>query len=239
MGIERCRFFEREAAKRGGAADGDRVSQIGEVEGPDIADGAAEGGAELHGFFEAFGGRLDSQRHFLNLREVFGPIGGGQQDHGSARSDVVLLAAAYRSEDVTEVQETALAFQPSAERLEEVVQLGAAFCRTVRDVWSLDLPDLAYPVAVGRAAALRDLPLEDTAALYAHAFLTNLVSAAIRLVPLGQTEGQGVLASLLERCQDLAEEAPGVTLDDLASAAFLSDIQAMRHETQSPRIFQS
>ena len=160
-------------------------------------------------------------------------------DHGSARSDVVVLAAAYRSEDVTEVQETALAIQPSAERLEEAVQLGAAFCRTVRDVWSLDLPDLAYPVAVGRAAALRDLPLEDTAALYAHAFLANLVSAAIRLVPLGQTEGQGVLASLQERCQDLAEEAPGFTLDDLASAAFLSDIQAMRHETQSPRIFQS
>ncbi len=160
-------------------------------------------------------------------------------DHGSSRSDVVLLAAAYRSEDVTEVQETALAIQPSAERLEEAVQLGAAFCRTVRDLWSLDLPDLAYPVAVGRAASLRGLPLEDTAALYAHAFLANLVSAAIRLVPLGQTEGQRVLASLQEWCRDLAEAAPGFTLDDLASAAFLSDIQAMRHETQSPRIFQS
>ncbi len=160
-------------------------------------------------------------------------------EHGSARSDVVLLAAAYRSEDLAEVQETALAIQPSAERLEETVQLGAAFGRTVRDVWSLDLPDLAYPVAVGRAAALRGLPLEETAGLYAQAFLSNLVSAAIRLVPLGQTEGQGVLASLQERCHDLAEEAPGFTLDDLASTAFLSDVQAMRHETHSPRIFQS
>lgn len=160
-------------------------------------------------------------------------------DHGSARSDVVLLAAAYRLEDLAEVQQTALAIQPSAERLEEVRQLGAAFCRTVRDVWALDLPDLAYPVAVGRAAALRSLPLEATAALYAHAFLANLVSAAIRLVPLGQTEGQGVLARLLPECDALGREAPNCTLDDLSSAAFLSDIQAMRHETQSPRIFQS
>ncbi|MEO1537108.1 MAG: urease accessory UreF family protein [Pseudomonadota bacterium] len=159
--------------------------------------------------------------------------------HGSGRSDVVLLASAYRAEDIIAVQEMALAFQSSAERMEETVQLGAAFCRTVRDVWALDLPDLAYPVAVGRAAALRSIALEDTAALYAQAFAANLVSAAIRLVPLGQTEGQAVLAGLQDRCHTLGADAPGLTLDDLASAAFLSDIQAMRHETLSPRIFQS
>jgi urease accessory protein len=151
----------------------------------------------------------------------------------------VLLACAYRADDALEVQDIALAFQPSAERLEEATQLGAAFCRTVRDVWGLDLPDLAYPVAVGRAARLQGLPLEDTAALYAQAFLANLVSAAIRLVPLGQTEGQKVLTRLQHACRVLAAEAPSLTIDDLASAAFLSDIAAMRHETQSPRIFQS
>lgn len=159
--------------------------------------------------------------------------------HGSLHSDTVLLAAGYKADEIEQVQGMALAFQPSAERREEAVQLGAAFCRTVRDVWGLDLPDLAYPVAVGRAAALQDLPLTDTAALYAQAFLANLVSAAIRLVPLGQTEGQKVLAELQSACQALAEEAPQCTLDDLASAAFLSDIAAMRHETLQPRIFQS
>lgn len=160
-------------------------------------------------------------------------------EHGSGRSDVVLLAAAYNAEDMEEVQQVALAFQPSRERLEESVQLGAAFCRTVRDVWHLDLPDLAYPVAVGRAVSLRGIKLDDAAALYAHAFVSNLVSAAIRLVPLGQTEGQMVLARLQDACRALGAEAQKLTLDDLASAAFLSDIQAMRHETLSPRIFQS
>jgi urease accessory protein len=160
-------------------------------------------------------------------------------DAGSLRSDVVLVAAAHDASDLVLVQEYALAFQPSAERLEEAVQLGAAFCRTVRDVWGLDLPDLAYPVAVGRAARLRGIALEDTAALYSQAFFGNLVSAAIRLVPLGQTEGQGVLARLQPACRALGEAATELTLEDLASASFLSDIQSMRHETLSPRIFQS
>lgn len=160
-------------------------------------------------------------------------------EHGSVRSDVVLLSAAYRSDDVSEVQDLALAFQPSAERIQEALQLGASFCRTVRDVWALDLPDLVYPVAVGRAAALRSIGLEDTAALYAHAFVANIVSAAIRLVPLGQTEGQGVLAALNAPCQALGNKAMTFASEDLSSVAFLSDIQAMRHETQSPRIFQS
>ncbi len=158
---------------------------------------------------------------------------------GSARSDVVLLSAAYKAKDPDYVEAVGVAFQPSEERLEEARQLGTAFCRTVRDVWSLDLPDFTYPVAVGRAAALRSIPLKEVAALYTQAFLANLVAAAIRLVPLGQTEGQVVLAGLQDKCRLLGEAAPDFSLDDLSSAAFLSDVQAMRHETLSPRIFQS
>ncbi len=157
---------------------------------------------------------------------------------GSARSDAVLLTAAYRG-DVGEVDLVARAFQPSSERLREAEQLGAAFARTVRDVWALDVGDALYPVAVGHAAGLRRLPLDDTVALYAQGFLANLVSAAVRLVPLGQTEGQAVLARLSVACGALAREASQFTLDDLENAAFLSDIAAMRHETLQPRSFQS
>ena len=158
---------------------------------------------------------------------------------GSLRSDAVLLSLAYSADDLPAVQETAVAFQASSERLEEAQQIGASFCRTVRDVWGFDLPDLSYPVAVGRAAALKGLPLEETAALYAHSFLANIVSAAIRLVPLGQTEGQAVLARLQEKCAALGKEAANFRQDDLSNAAFLSDVQAMRHEIETPRIFQS
>ena len=157
---------------------------------------------------------------------------------GSGRSEIVFLSAAYRG-DAAEVDGLARAFQSSAERLREGDQLGAAFARTVRDVWGVDLPDLLYPVAVGRAAGLRGLPLQETAALFAQSFAANLVSAAVRLVPLGQTEGQAVLADLGTVCEALGKAASDLTLDDLGSAAFLSDIAAMRHETLQPRSFQS
>lgn len=158
---------------------------------------------------------------------------------GSAKSDLVLLSAAHGSATPVELDQLALAFQPSRERREEAIAMGAAFCRTARDVWELELPDLTYPVAIGQAASMQEIPLIETAALYAQAFVGNLVSAAIRLVPLGQTEGQAVLAALQPTVEALGRESVDLTLDDLASAAFLSDVQAMRHETQSPRIFQS
>ena len=80
-------------------------------------------------------GRIDDADGLQNwLKDLFA--------HGSTRSDIVLLAAAYRGEP--EVDAVSRAFQPSAERLEEARQLGAAFARTVRDVWGLDVPDLLF-----------------------------------------------------------------------------------------------
>jgi urease accessory protein len=75
--------------------------------------------------------------------------------------------------------------------------------------------------------------------MYLHAVTSNLISAAQRLMPLGQTEGQAVLSALAPLCEDSARSAMTLTCDDLQSTAFLSDIAAMRHETLQPRIFRS
>lgn len=155
---------------------------------------------------------------------------------GSGRSDAVLLAAAHRGEDVDDLSR---AFAASSERIRESDRQGAAFAATVRAVWGLDLPDAMYPVAVGQAAALKDLPCQPTAALYLQAFTSNLVSAAVRLVPLGQTEGQRVLAALSPLCEAIAREAEHSSTDDLWSNAWGSDIASMQHEHMEPRLFQS
>lgn len=161
---------------------------------------------------------------------------------GSGRADAVCLSLACRAataEEAAEIDATARAFAPSAERLQEADLQGAAFARTVRDVWGFDLADALLPVAVGRAAALAGLPLVRTSAMYLHAFAANLTSAAIRLVPLGQTEGQAVLAALAPLCTRIAEETAEATPDSLYSNAFLSDVAAMKHETLEPRLFRS
>jgi urease accessory protein len=61
----------------------------------------------------------------------------------------------------------------------------------------------------------------------------------MRLVPLGQTDGQQVQTSLKQNVLMVASEVKDVTLDDLFSNTFMSDIMAMRHETQYSRIFQT
>lgn len=163
-------------------------------------------------------------------------------EDGSGRSDAVLIALAHAAPDAAALEQIdaeARAFAASAERLLEGRLQGAAFCQTVRDIWGHDLPDLMLPVALGRAAALAGLPRHATTAMYLHAFAGNLVSAAIRLVPLGQTEGQAALAALTPLCTRIAAEAGAATADDLYSNAFLSDVAAMAHETLQPRIFRS
>lgn len=166
----------------------------------------------------------------------------GVLTEGSGRTDAVLLAAAHLSQttaDAERLNALARAFAASAERIRESERQGAAFAATTRAVWGLDVPDLMYPVAVGRAAGLKGLPVETTAAMYLHALASNLVSAAIRLMPLGQTNGQVVLAALTPLCRETAREAQAADPDDLWSNAWGSDIASMKHETMEPRLFQS
>lgn len=163
-------------------------------------------------------------------------------ENGAGCSDVILLSAAFQAQDLDDVQDVATladALNPAKERRLETLQQGASFARTTRAIWEGDLPDMAYPVAVGWAAKQHDIPLETTAYFYLHSFVSNLVSAAIRLVPLGQTEGQKCLADLAPCIETVANIALTQTLDDLGSCCFAADIAVMNHETQYTRLFRS
>lgn len=167
-------------------------------------------------------------------------------DHGSGRNDCILLRAAYACTapaQLAQVNQTAIALSASRERVLETELQGGAFTQTTAAIWANEgaakVAPLCYPVAVGQAAAGEGFDVDLTAALYLHAFAGNLVSAAVRAVPLGQTEGQRVLAALVPLCEQIAAQTADATLDDLASTAFVSDIAAMQHETLQPRIFRS
>ncbi len=183
---------------------------------------------------EIAAGRIDSGHTLADWLKDIVACGGGQ-------ADVVLLSAAYHADpsEVGEIDRTARAFSASAERLLETEQQGAAFASTVDAIWHTDLGPLTYPVAVGRAARSRDLPLDLTARMYLHAFAANLISAAVRLVPLGQTEGQALLAGLAPLIQETATWAMDTPLDALASPCFAADIAAMHHETLYSKVFRT
>ncbi|HUC17481.1 MAG TPA: urease accessory protein UreF [Acetobacteraceae bacterium] len=154
--------------------------------------------------------------------------------HGTGRNDVILLRHARRGAHVIDL---ARAISPSLERRRETAFLGEAFAAAAAPWGTID--PAPYPVAVGCLGARNAVDEDDLAAAYLHAFTSSLVSAAVRLIPLGQQAGLRVLAALAPVILETAEKARVATLDDLGGACFRSDIAAMRHETQYTRLFRS
>lgn len=163
-------------------------------------------------------------------------------NYGAGFCDALFIAAAYRAgcvDKLTEIDATARAFAPSKERLFESTQQGEAFCAVTAAISGAELHGLTYPVALGRAAALQDLPLHLTIKMFLLAFVSNLVAASQRLMPVGQTEGQQILRALTPTCEQVAEQAETGNLSMLSSTSFLIDIASMQHETQYSRIFRT
>jgi urease accessory protein len=173
-------------------------------------------------------------------------------EHGAGRSDLIFLAEAWRAvargdgARLEEVATLAAAFAVSAERRLETLAQGAAFLAAVGAVWPHPAlaalarsPQIAYPVAVGASTAAHGVPLAASAQAFLQAFAANLVSAGVRLVPLGQTDGLRVLARLEPVQARLLGVGLGATLQEVGGAAILIDIAAMRHETQYTRLFRS
>ena len=168
--------------------------------------------------------------------------------HGAGRTDAVFLAEAWRAAADRDkarlgaVAELASAFFPCAERRLEAMAQGRAFGHVCADVWDTgwigDRP-MPHAVAVGAYAGAHGAGLSATAALYLQCFAANLVFAAIRLVPLGQTEGQQIVAGLHPVIMAVAADAIAADPDDLGGSTFLADIAAMDHETLQPRLFRS
>ncbi|MCW6507702.1 urease accessory protein UreF [Lichenifustis flavocetrariae] len=171
-------------------------------------------------------------------------------DHGAIRNDAILVAATWRAgrdKDVaafTEANDLALALCPSRERRLEAVGQGNAFATAIRAAWpdaAFAWPegDLAYPAAFGSACAVAEIDLQSSLEAFGLAFIQNLVSAAIRLGVVGQTDGQRVTAGLVPQVHRLAAMSAGSALDDLGGCAQRSDIMALRHETLYSRLFRS
>lgn len=173
---------------------------------------------------------------------------------GSGFCDGIFLAQSHRAASeqdhagLKEVAELAAAFVPSRERQLETTTQGRAFIDIVRAAWqppgldagvaACDGP-IVYPVAVGLTSAAHGIPLAPSLHAFLHAVVSNWISAGSRLIPLGQTDSQRVLAALEADVAATAARAGAASLDDLGSATFRADLASFRHETQYTRLFRS
>jgi urease accessory protein len=169
---------------------------------------------------------------------------------GSGFCDAVFFTHAYRaaaqhdSAHLRETAELALAFASSKEKYLETTAQGRAFLDTVRAAWPAEMfgqpdADIALPIAVARACAAHGIPEKPALACLLQAYTANLVSAGVRLIPLGQTQGQRLIAQLEPLVLATAERAASTSLDDTGSITLRADLASMRHETQYTRLFRS
>jgi urease accessory protein len=173
---------------------------------------------------------------------------------GGGFCDAVLFAHTHRAvagEDdqaLCAVAELAAAFAPTKERHLETTAQGNAFVEATRAAWSCTALDqfkatwdgpVAYPVAVAVACGGHGIALEPSLSAYLQAVAANWVSAGVRLIPLGQTDGQRLLAALEPVVAATVQRALKAKLDDVGSAAFRADLASARHETQYTRLFRS
>lgn len=171
----------------------------------------------------------------------------GTLAHGGIRTDAILLAHAWRTADdaaaLAELADLSLALNSSKERWLETTITGDSYARAMK-FWPsrvLDhLPEpCPYPIAAGALAAGHDIDLVDTLLAWLTATVHGQISVAVRLVPLGQSDGLRVLSALEARVAALATSAATAPLADLGAIAYAADIAQMRHETLEPRIFRS
>jgi len=167
--------------------------------------------------------------------------------HGGMRTDAILLAHAHRSaSDATALAELAdlcLALTPARERHDETITTGDAFASAAQawpsPVYAMLPQPCPYPVAVGAIAAAHGIDMLATLTAFLTATVHSQVSVAVRLVPIGQSDGLAIVAALEPIILARAELCQHAALDDIGTIAYAADIAQMRHETLPTRIFRS
>jgi urease accessory protein len=176
--------------------------------------------------------------------------------YGSGRNEAILFSAAWRCADADparlfKIAELAAAFRGTSELALESSQQASACLALLRRVWpdcSLDAlsqmlhergvqPALA--VVLGVSSSTQGIPIRLALPAFLQGYAANLVMAGVRLIPLGQTDGQLAIAALEWPVLAISTRSEDATIEDLGSAAFMVDLACMAHETQYTRLFRS
>ena len=166
--------------------------------------------------------------------------------HGTGRVDAIMFAAGYRARvcELAELVQLASAMRGTSELGRESMQQGRAFVAALEKSWTADLSayattQLPYSIAVAFTCRANCIPLDMGLAAYLHAYVSGIVSAGVRLIPVGQSEGQRILANLGNAVEEVVEEALHTPMSDIGTPTPMLDWVSMQHENQHTRLFRS
>jgi urease accessory protein len=167
-----------------------------------------------------------------------------------ARGDLALVAqaiAAWRANDmarVRELNEWVMVTRESAEFFLQTEQMGRSFVEWLKlhhadtaEVFA-NLP-ATYPVAFAFAVSRTDATVHDGCLAFAFGWAENMIAAAVKAVPLGQSAGQRILGQLANDIPAAVTRAMSLGDDERQAFAPLLAVLSARHETQYSRLFRS
>lgn len=160
-------------------------------------------------------------------------------EFGGPKLDATFCAQARNGADPDMLSDLLIAYASSREREVELMEQGRAFCSLIGVIAEENVTIRPYPVAVGLATRALKVETEEVLALFLHASAAQMISAATRFLPLGQSEGQAILSRLAPRITRLAAVAARCPIDGVFTFTPGADMAAMRHETLEVRIFRT
>jgi urease accessory protein len=171
-----------------------------------------------------------------------------------ARADLPVLAralSAWQAGDLLRIRELndwVQQTRESAELRQQTQQMGRSLGEWLKNRPEPDLrvaqlaalpPAPTWPVAFALAAAQTGAPLRDVLLSFGFGWAENMVQAAMRSVPLGQSAAQRMLARLIEALPGVVQQAAGLSDEQRQAFTPMLAILSAQHETQYSRLFRS
>jgi len=175
-------------------------------------------------------------------------------NYGTCYNDGIIISNAYDAvlkNNITELEKISLiakAFKPTKEISLESYQQGISFADAVSKSLNSKKFDklikilnknISYVIAVACAGGVCNINKLDLVNAYFHAFISNLISAALRLMSIGQTESQILILKFKKEVELLTNKILLNSLDGIGSSVFVGDWSSARHEKQYSRLFRS
>ena len=181
------------------------------------------------------------------LAYLLGPV-----KHGLSHIDLQILlhantaAAENDAKQLVQLDYLSAACRAPSELCDAATRVGRQRLEMLQSVWSLhfDIPKLELPcqqapVVAGIEAHVLGAPIDHAMVAYANGAFAAVLSAAIKLLRLGQTAIQQMLMECGQTLESILATARTIGLDEVGSFAPLLDTSSMRHERCAARLFLS
>ena len=155
--------------------------------------------------------------------------------YGSLRNDYIFLKSVYMGEEINGL---ILASASSKERHTEMIDMGNSFRKIMKDSWELVLEDnTSFVYCISKAALHFNIKFDDLIKFYLQSYISNLINVCVKHIPMSQKDGQILNVNFIDQIQKFLAQSEELTLKDIGTSFFISDIFAIKHENLDSRIY--